>query len=188
MIKNVEIRSLNGLKRSGTVKNAQERSRTVRNGQERSRTFKNGQERSRTVRNGQERWTVRNDERSGTVNGQGRWTVCNDHTVQGKRSETIAKSRSRYVHGTFTVRSRSRSRFKNERNTVTIALVQRFNYSYFRLCQTFHYVNVRLKVPRLDRMWVFRPVFLRKTLSDIEKYYFANEIVQSGLIYPWTFK
>jgi hypothetical protein len=100
----------NGQERSGTVKNAQERSRTLRNGQERSRTFKNGQERSRTVRNGersgtvngQERWTVRNGERSGTVNGQGRWTVCNDHTVQGKRSETIAKSRSRYVHGTFT--------------------------------------------------------------------------------------
>ena len=136
MIKNVEIRSLNGLKRSETVKNGQERSRTVKNGQERSGTVngqerwtvKNGQERSRTLRNGQERsGTVKNvqersrtfkngQERSGTVNGQGRWTVCNDHTVQGKRSETIAKSRSRYVHGTFTVRSRSR--FKNERNTV----------------------------------------------------------------------
>jgi len=38
--------------------------------------------------------TVRNGERSGTLN---------DHTVQGKQSETIAKSRSR---------------FKNERNTV----------------------------------------------------------------------
>ena len=52
-----------------------------------------------TVRNGQER--------SGTVmvtvrNGQERWAVWNDHTVQNKRSETIAKSRSRCVHGTFT--------------------------------------------------------------------------------------
>ncbi len=53
----------------------------------------NGQERSGTV--------------MVTVNGQGRWTVCNDHTLQGKRSETFAKSRSR-------------SRFKNERNTVFI--------------------------------------------------------------------
>jgi hypothetical protein len=56
----------------------------------RSKTLRNGQERSRTVENGRER--------SGTVNGQGRWTVCNDHTVQSKRSETIAKSRSRYIH------------------------------------------------------------------------------------------
>ena len=44
--------------------------------------------------------------RDGHGNGQGRWTVWNDHTVQDKRSETIAKSSSR---------------FKNERITVFIS-------------------------------------------------------------------
>ena len=60
--------------------------------------------------------TFRNVGRSGTVNGQGRWTVGNIHTVQDKRSKTFPKSCTRYFHGTFTVRSRSR--FNNERNTV----------------------------------------------------------------------
>jgi hypothetical protein len=39
-----------------------------------------------------------------------------DHTVQDKQPETFPKSRSRYGHGTLMVHSRSR--FKNERNTV----------------------------------------------------------------------
>jgi hypothetical protein len=68
--------------------------------------------RSETVRNGH----GNGQKRSGAVDGKGRWTVWNDHTVQDKRSETIAKSRSRCVHGTFTVLSR----FKNERITVNI--------------------------------------------------------------------
>ncbi len=75
--KSVPERSWAFAERSGTLRNAQERSGRV------MVTVRNGHG------NGQERWTV---------NGQGRWTVMNDHTLQDKRSETFAKSRSRYVH------------------------------------------------------------------------------------------
>ncbi len=93
-----------------TVVNSRKRSRTVKNGQERSRTVRNGQERSRTVKNGQER--LNGQERSGTVtvNGQGRLG-----TFESQRSNALERIVEN-VHGTFTVRSRSR--FKNERNTV----------------------------------------------------------------------
>ena len=47
-----------------------------------------------------------------------RWTLVNVHTVQDKRSETIAKSRSR-------------SCFKNERNTVVIG--QDLLFACFRM-------------------------------------------------------
>ncbi len=42
------------------------------------------------------------------------------------------------------------------------------------------------KVLKLDLIWDFRPVISGKTLSDIEKYKFANEIVifQSDMIPP----
>ena len=66
---------------------------------------------SKTLRNGH----GNGQERSGTVNSQGRWTVWKYHTVQAKRSETIAKSRSR-------------SRFKNERIIVIISIF--LNYMY----------------------------------------------------------
>ena len=108
--------NINDKKRRNTLI---KRSKTLRNGQERSGTVKNAQERSGTVKNVQERsGTVRNDERSGTMNGQERWTVRDV-----ERYATIIlykvnglKRLQNHVHGTFTVRSRSR--FKNERNTV----------------------------------------------------------------------
>jgi hypothetical protein len=93
--------NINDKKRRNTLI---KRSKTLRNGQERSGTVKNAQERSGTVKNVQERWTVRNDERSGTVNGQGRWTVRDV-----ERYATIIlykvnglKRLQNHVHGTFT--------------------------------------------------------------------------------------
>jgi hypothetical protein len=52
-----------------------------------------------TFKNGQERWMFRKgQEPFGTVNGQGHWTVRNVHTLQDVRSETFAKSRSRFKY------------------------------------------------------------------------------------------
>jgi hypothetical protein len=72
----------------------------------------------KTIENARERsGTLRNGERSGAVNGQ-------EHlgTIESERSNALERIVEN-GHGTFTVRSRSR--IKNERNTVII-----FNNKY----------------------------------------------------------
>ena len=66
---------------------------------ERSETVRNGH--SNVHANGQERWTLNGQERLGTFESE-----------RNNALERIVEN----VHGAFTVRSRSR--FKNERNTV----------------------------------------------------------------------
>ena len=81
------------MKRSGTFRNGHE---TFRNGHG---TFRNGHANVHT--NGQERWTLNGQERLGTFESE-----------RNNALERIVEN----GHGTVTLRSRSR--FKNERNTV----------------------------------------------------------------------
>jgi hypothetical protein len=73
-------------------------------------------ERSGTVRNDQKRSFKSSCKRSGTVDAERSGTPRNVRVGTQQRFGTNSGKRSRCVHGAFTVRSRSR--FKNERNTV----------------------------------------------------------------------
>jgi hypothetical protein len=98
---------------------------TVKNVQEWSRTFMNGRERSGTVKNVQER--------SRTFKAVGRSETFILYKMNGlKRLQN---------HGTFTVRSRSR--FKNESNTVEYAMA---NMEY--ACEKYPLLRLEMEIKK----------------------------------------